>query len=161
MAEIILKRGKPSDDAHLWNALDYVSDDRALMIGGNGVDYSNPDEAYRQMNYVKKYFGKAKNCALVHVMVSYNQKVDNAETACKFTEQVAGFFADNYQTMYCAHEKDNECSTYHAHIIVNPVNVNDGKIMQTNHENMQPFCKEVSRITGTNYQVEFNKDASK
>ena len=60
MAEIILKRGKPSDDAHLWNALDYVSDDRALMIGGNGVDYLEPDEAFRQMNDVKNISGKLK-----------------------------------------------------------------------------------------------------
>ena len=161
MTEIILKRGMPGDDTHLGNALDYVSDDRALMIGGNGVDYLDSDEAYRQMNDVKKYFGKTKNCALVHLMVSYTQKVDNAETACKFTEQVAGFFNENYQTMYCAHEKDNECSTYHTHIIINPVNLNDGKIMQTDHENMQPFCKEVSRITGTNYQVEFKRAGKK
>ena len=60
MTEIILKRGMPGDDTHLGNALDYVSDDRALMIGGNGVDYLEPDEAFRQMNDVKNISGKLK-----------------------------------------------------------------------------------------------------
>lgn len=58
MAKIIVKRGMPGDDTHLGNALDYVSDGRALMIGGNGVDYTDPNEAYRQMNAVKEYYEK-------------------------------------------------------------------------------------------------------
>ena len=161
MAKIIVKRGMPGDDTHLWNALNYVSDGRALMIGGNGVDYTDPNEAYRQMNAVKEYYGKTKNCSLVHMIMSYPKNVNTAEAACEFTKQIAKSFGEDYQMVFCAHEKDNECSTHHGHMIFSPVNVNNGKMMQTDHESLQPLCQEVSRITGANYQVEFKKNGSK
>ena len=157
MGKIIVKRGMPGDDTHLWNALNYVSDGRALMIGGNGVDYTDPNEAYRQMNAVKEYYGKTKNCAFVQLIVSYPKNVNNAEAACEFTKQIAKTFEEDYQMVYCVHEKENEFSDSHAHYILSPVNLNDGKMMQTDHESLQPLCQEVSRITGATYQVEFKK----
>ena len=42
---------------YLYNALDYLYDkEKALHIGGYGVDPTNLEKTYKQMVYVKKYF---------------------------------------------------------------------------------------------------------
>lgn len=95
------------------------------------------------------------------MIMSYPKNVNNVEAACEFTKQIAKTFEENYQMVYCVHEKDNERSNLHGYMIFNSVNVNNGKMMQTDHESLQPLCQEVSRITGTDYQIEFRKKGEK
>ena len=157
MAEIIVKRGEAGDEDHLENLAEYVSDKRALIIGGNGVDYHDLNAVKEQMILVKQYFGKEKNCSLVQMILSYNKSVDNAEDACNYTRQTAEFFNEDYQTMYCVHAKDNECSNYHAHLIINPVNINDGKMMQLDLQSMEPFREHFAEVTGSKNRVIYKK----
>ena len=155
MAEVIVKRGKPGDEDHLENLAEYISDGRALMIGGNGIDYHDLNAVNNQMMMVKQYYGKTKNCALVQVILSYDKSVNNAVDACNYTRQAASYFNEDYQTLYCVHEKDNSCSSYHAHIMVNPVNINDGRMMQTDSESMKPFCEHFANVTGMKNRLIF------
>ncbi len=150
-----MNKGKPGDDDHLENLAEYISDERKLMICGNGVDYLDAARAVNQMMWVKSYYGKTRNCALVQLIVSYTNPAINADDACEMTREIAGYFNGSNQTLYCVHEKDNQCSNYHAHILVNPVNLNDGKIMQTDTVSMRPFCDHVADVTGTNYRLKY------
>ena len=157
MAAVILKRGEPGDEDHLENLAEYISDDRALMIGGNGVDYHDLDAVKDQMMKVKQYYGKTKNCSLVQIILSYNKSVNNAADACNFTEQAASYYDEKFQTLFCVHARDNECSNYHAHLMINPVNINDGKIMQTDSDSLKPFCEHFSEVTGAKTWLKFKK----
>ena len=157
MAAVIVKRGNPGDEDHLDNLAEYVSDKRALMVGGNGVDYHDLNAVKEQMMKVKEYYDKTKNCVLVQMILSYNNTVDNTEDACNFTRQAASFFDENYQTLYCVHAKDNECSNYHAHIMINPVNVNNGRMMQTDSESMKPFCAHFAEVTDAKVWLKYKK----
>ena len=157
MAAVIIKRGNPGDEDHLDNLAEYISDKRALMIGGNGVDYHDLDAVKDQMMKVKEYYDKTKNCALVQVILSYDKSVNNAVDACNYTRQAASYFNEDYQTLYCVHEKDNSCSSYHAHIMVNPVNINDGRMMQTDSESMKPFCSHFADVTDSKVWLKYKK----
>ena len=158
MALITLTRAEPGDDSHLHNSIEYVSDGRKVMIGGNGVNYMNTAQAEHQMEYVQQYYGKTRFCPVLHFVVDYQKNTLDVERACEYTRQVADFFKDNYQTLYCVHERDASCDDLHAHILVNPVNLQDGRVMQTDTDSMKPFCNHVARVTGENNRIKFNYD---
>lgn len=136
----------------------YMSDDRKLMIGGNGVNYTDDKAVATQMQNVKEHFGKTKNRSHVQVILPYSQKGITAEKTCEYTKKAAAYFDDDFQTLYCAHQPDADCDYYHSHIMINPVNINNGKMMETDAASLKPFCEHVKKVTGERNRLKFKKN---
>lgn len=158
MGLVIVKCGDPGDGDHLQNLAHYMSDDRKLMIGGNGVNYADADAVASQMENIKAHYGKTKNRAHVQVIAPYNEPGMTAEKACEYTREVAAYFDEDYQTLYCTHQPNDNCSFFHSHIMVNPVNFNNGKMMATDADSLKPFCDHVAKVTGTKVRLKFKKN---
>ena len=149
--------GDPGDIAHLYNLNNYLADDRKLNFGGNGVNPNNPVDAFNRMMAVKAYYGKEQNRSLVQIIVSYGDKNMTAEKACQYTEQIALYYKEDYQSLWCTHAADHECSQYHTHILLNPVSYKDGRMMNTSLENLRKFEKYVQKVTGNKTDIKFKK----
>ena len=93
------------------------------------------------------------------MIVSYDKTVQNAETARLYTEQIASYYADQYQTLQCTHEKvqGDGRSLYHAHIIANSVSYVNGKMFHSGVPEMQAFCQHVQEVTGCRTRLDFEK----
>ena len=84
MGLVIIKCGNPGDDEHLEHLAQYMSDDRKLMIGGNGVNYTDAKQVAKQMANVKEHFGKTKNRSHVQVILPYHSQDMTVEKACDY-----------------------------------------------------------------------------
>ena len=158
MGVVIVKCGDPGDEEHLKNLDHYMSDDRKLMIGGNGVNYTDDKAVAKQMACVKEHFGKTKNRSHVQVILPYNEQGITAEKTCEYTKEAAAYFDKDYQTLYCAHQPDDHCNYYHSHIMINPVNIHNGKMMETDPLSLKPFCEHVEKVTGAKNRLKFKKN---
>jgi len=159
MEIIKMIRGNVGDMEHLENLVDYISDDRKLNIGGNGVNYNTPYAVADQMMALKEYYEKEDNCAFIHAIVSYGEPNLTAEQACQYTKQIASYFEDEYQTLWCTHAADHGCSQYHMHMLINPVSYKDGKMMNTSQANYKDFEKHVQEVTGQKTDLKFGRKA--
>lgn len=158
MVTIKVKRNTYGGEEYLHDACKYVANpDRAIDVGGYGVAPYNADNAFDQMMINKAYFGKTSGNPLVHVIVSYDSSVVDNESACKLSQQCAGYYADNYQVLYCTHKKDRGCSHYHTHMVINSVSCNNGMMFNSSIENMNHFRSHVSQITGQKCRLYFEK----
>lgn len=116
---------------------------------GYGVSDTNEEHTYEQMNAVKEYFGKTGDNPVMHFVVSYDKKnVRDADTACTYTAQVADYFKDQYQTITAVHQEDQGNSLYHAHIIINTTDVNNGKLYHSGRKELQALAMHVHDVTG-------------
>ena len=157
MGLVIIKCGDPGDEEHLEHLAQYMSDDRKLMIGGNGVNYTDAKQVAKQMQSLKEDFGKTKNRSHVQVILPYSQKGITAEKTCEYTKKAAAYFDEDYQTLYCAHQPDADCDYYHSHIMINPVNINNGKMMGTDPASLKPFYEHMEKVTGERNRLIFKK----
>ena len=147
------------EDNYLFNACKYVMDKRAIHPGGYGVSPYSLQEAYRQMLAVKKYYGKTTGNQLIHLVVAYDDSVTHEEQACALSFKLASYYKDNYQVLFCTHERDegNPKYQYHMHMIINSVNYRDGKMFVSDRETMGKFCEYVTDITGKKSKLYFAK----
>lgn len=160
MAEIIVIRNTYGGLRYLKSALDYVSDERALYQGGYGVNSYSSNDAYNQMTATKAYYNKRSGNPLIHVVISYDSKVKDAETAASYGQKCAAYFASDYQVKYSTHNKDTGCSSYHTHLIINSVSYVDGHMFNSSYENMNLFCEYVAGVTGQKTQLHFKNKAN-
>lgn len=124
-------------------------DESLVETKGYGVCDTNPDFTYEQMRAVKEYYGKTGDNPVMHFVVSYDKKtVTDPDTACKYTEQIAGFFKDQYQMIMAVHEEDQGNSLYHVHIIMNTVDVNTGKLYHSGRKELSQLAIAVHNVTG-------------
>lgn len=159
MAKVSVIRNTYGGTQYLQNALDYVSDSRALYGGGYGVNPYNPNIAYNQMMATRRYFGKVSGNPLVHVVVAYNDSVKDINTAARYGQQCAQFFSNRFQLLYCTHEKDVNCGHFHTHIIINSVSYINGQMIQTGVAEMKAYCDYVAQVTGQSTQFYFDNKA--
>ncbi|WP_303821574.1 relaxase/mobilization nuclease domain-containing protein [Ruminococcus flavefaciens] len=159
MAKIDVIRNTYGGLEYLNNALGYVSDDRALYRGGYGVNPYDYSMAYNQMLYTRQYFNKVSGNPLVHIIIAYNDQVKDLATAARYGQQCAQYFSPYYQILYCTHEKDNTCGSFHTHIIINAVSYINGQMIQTGYEEMNTFCNYVSQVTGQSCRFYFDNKA--
>ena len=109
---------------------------------------------------VKKYYGKTTGNQLIHLVISYDDLVKTEEQACALTYRLAAYYKDNYQVLFCTHEKDRLCPryNYHMHMMINSVSYRDGKMFISSIENMNRFCEYVTEITGRKSRLYFAKE---
>ena len=119
-----------------------------ILTRGFGVSYYNPNHTYNQMYAVKKYFGKTGDNPIMHFVISFDNNVRDALTACDYMYKIALFFADNYQLIYAVNKEDQGGSKYHGHIIVNTVNYKNGKLYHSGYNELADLAVYIRNITG-------------
>lgn len=159
MARIDVIRNTYGGSQYLQNALNYVSDSRAMCGGGYGVNPYNPNAAYDQMIAVKRYYGKTSRNPLVHIVIAYDNSVKDIDIAAYYGEQGARFFAGRFQVLYCTHEKDFHYSHFHTHIIINSVSYINGQMIQTGFNEMNTYCNFITKLTGQKSWFYFDNKA--
>ena len=154
---VIVKVIRHSDggEEYLRNMVHYITDGRAIVRGGYGVDISNPDQAYAQMMAVKQYYHQTSMNPLIHIVVSLDGFCDNEQFAAYAAPLIAGYFREQYQLLWCVHHKDEENSHYHIHILLHSVNVMNGKLFHSGPYEINGICYHVKAITGIPFHVVF------
>ena len=104
---VIIKSKKYTDGFHsnyLLNALNYLYDaEKALHIGGYGIDPYDLNKTYEQMLYVKNYYHKTQDNPLMHFIVSFGDKVRTYEKAKAWAILIGAFFKNQYQLLWAVH----------------------------------------------------------
>ena len=143
-------RHSNKDNKYLRRACAYLeNDERAICCGGYGVDPYNLDYTYNQMMAVKRYYSKTSGNPLMHFVVSYDDSVSDVFRATQISETIAGYFASEYQVLWCLHQKDRECSSYHTHMVVNSVSYRNGKMFHSGPNELNAFASYISDVTGS------------
>lgn len=140
-----------SSDDYLYNAIRYIiNKTEAVRYDGYHVD---PDNAYEQMMYVKRYFSKTSGNQLMHFVVSFDvRSVNDEDTALRCGYRIAQYFDDRFQTVFSVHEKDS-CynsklkSMYHVHLILNSVSFIDGKMFAEGKGELASFAEYIGNVT--------------
>lgn len=129
-----------------------------IQTKGYGVCDTNPNYTYEQMKQVKKYYEKTGDNPVMHFVVSYDKKtVADADTACAYTEQIAGVFNGQYQMITAVHKEDQGNSLYHAHIVMNTVDVNTGKLYHSGRKELAELAIAVHDVTGNYCKPQIKK----
>lgn len=120
-----------------------------IQVKGYGVSGRSPENAYNQMYNVKEYYGKTGDNPVMHFVVSYDHStVTEAQTACEYTDKIADYFKDRYQMITAVHQEDQGNSLYHAHIIMNSVDYNTGKLYHSGLDELKQLAMHVHDVTG-------------
>ena len=98
---VILKviRHSGNYDDYLRNMVGYVTDYRAIMYGGYGVNYTDPNMAFSQMMQVKQYYCQTSTNPLIHLVASLDGTCDNEAFAIQAAPAIAAYFKDSYQRL--------------------------------------------------------------
>lgn len=132
--------------------------EKLIETKGYGVCDTNPYYTYEQMKQVKKYYGKTGDNPVIHFVISYDKKtVADPDTACAYTEHIAGFFKNQYQMITAVHKEDQGNSLYHAHIVMNSVDMNTGKLYHSGRRELTALAMKVHDVTGNYCKTEIKK----
>lgn len=125
---------------------------------GFGVDYSDPDEAYRQMLLTRRYFGKESRNPLVHFVFAFDTKVKTEKEAVDLSIRIAEYYQDRYQLLWGIHKKHDKVENvmrYHMHLIINSVSYIDGKMISTWLTEIEYFRMYIQSVTNSLVQFYF------
>lgn len=144
---------------YLKNAIFYLGDkEERKGVGGYGANPYNLHRAYEQMRYIRIYYNKLSGNPLIHLIVSYDECVQDAETACEYTRKIAKYLGDSYQLLWAVHKLNHGVSQYHAHIVTNSVGYKNGLMFHSGRKEMKMFCNYVSNITRSECRFFFEKE---
>lgn len=134
-----------------------------IEVKGYGVCDTNPEYTYSQMMAVKEYYGKTGDNPVIHFVVSYDKStVNDVLTALDYTEKIAvGFFKGKYQLLTAVHKEYQGSSYYHAHFVVNTVELSTGKLYHSGIKELNEFAKFIYELTGNYCKTEIKYDESK
>ena len=76
----------------------------------------------------------------------------------KFRDDYAKYVEQNNLTNHITHKPGDNCNFFHSHILINPVNMHNGKMMETDPESLKPFCEHVEKVTGCRNRLKFKKN---
>ena len=155
---VIVKVIRHSDGGlgYLYNMCHYVTDYRAVARGGFGVDPFNPETTYQQMAAVKQYYGQTSTNPLIHLVVSLEGKCNTVEFAVQTAPLIAAYFKKHYQLLWCVHCADHDDAHYHIHILLNSVNLMNGRLFHSGRYEIYQFAYHVRTLTGLPFQVVFH-----
>ena len=132
---------------YLEHALKYVGDPKkSRYLAGFGIDPYDLNRCYEQMKTVKEYYHKTGDNPMVHFIISFGSNVKKEWQAINLSYYIARCFKDQYQVLWCVHQKIRGDSRYHIHMVVNSVNLVDGKLINTSPEFMSNFCKYIRDV---------------
>lgn len=160
---------------HTDGGYDYLNNAVNYVVYG----HTNPDNvgspntslecAVEQMHYVKKYFDKRSGNPLFHYIVVYNTRsAHDVERAKYISSQIASYFAERYQIVWCVHEKGMSkkygavSSMYHAHFVMNSVSFVDGRMFGGNYADIYGFLEYIKSVTRDNsWKMVYGSDKDK
>ncbi len=149
MVAIMLIRNTEGGLDYLKRSCHYVDNgERAIMIGGLGVDLYNPEYIYDAMMKVKRYYGKESGNPLIHIVVSFDDCAKEPCSAIEFSRRIAGFYGTRFQTLWAVHYKPRGVSRYHVHLLLNSVSYVDGRMFHSGMIEMNAFAAFVRDVTG-------------
>lgn len=141
---------------YLRNAEEYILYGEA-DIGCKGSPNTDINTAYIQMLGVKRYYGKTSGNPLFHFIVSYDSRnIWSMDFAVRKTIQIADYFKDRYQVIWCVHHKKEKkngkhsASLFHAHIMINSVSYADGKMYSGNMSEIYKFREHIKKLQEIN-----------
>lgn len=103
-------------------------------MAGVGI---NPASAYEEMMRAKKAFHQEGGKQYLHLVVSFDQALQQANTAHLIGKEIAEFYKD-YQVLVTTHaDTDN----LHCHLIVNSVNMLTGKKLSQHRKDFWEFIR--------------------
>ena len=152
---VILKviRHSGSGIDYLQNMVQYVTDYRAISYGGFGVNYTDPNMAFSQMMQVKAYYCQTSTNPLIHFVISLDGPCDNEAFAVQAAPAIASYFRDSYQLLWCVHRADDADAHYHIHILLNSVNVMNGRLFHSGPCEINGFGYHVKNVTGMPFRI--------
>ena len=154
MVILTQKRITDNGNGYFKNCIDYAykekpeEGEKLVEVTGYGVSQTNPTYTYNQMYAVKKYFDKTGDNPVMHFIVSYDNSVTNENVASMYTANIADLFKDQYQMITALHKEDQGGSQYHAHIIINTVDYNTGKLYHSGIMELKQLAMNIHNITG-------------
>lgn len=120
-----------------------------IQTRGYGVCDTNPRYTYQQMYALKQYYGKTGDNPIMHLVVSFDRNtVFDAITACNLTEQIANLLRQKYQVITAVHFEDQGRSLYHAHLMVNTVDIYTGRLYHSGITELKQLAIFINSITG-------------
>ena len=128
---------------------------------GYGVDCKDPAVVYEQMMRVRHYYGKTSGNPLIHYVVSFDDCVQDLDSAIKMTNRIIYSLRGRHQIFYGIHAKSRGCSKYHVHILVNSVSYVDGLMLQSGYTEVDDFVRHVRNVTGRFTKSEFLSENKK
>ena len=138
-----------SNTDYLEHALRYVGDPKkSRYLAGFGVNPFDLQCCFDQMMKVKNYYQKSGDNPMFHFIISFGANVKKEWQAINKSYYIARYFKDQYQVLWCVHQKTRGDSRYHIHMIVNSVNLIDGKLLNITYRFMRNFCDYISEIVG-------------
>lgn len=157
---ILIKVIRHSDGGmqYLRNMCNYICDGREIAGGGYGLNPYDPGAAYLQMAAARSFYDQEDSNPLVHFVISFDGKTDSAEFAAKAAPQIAAYFRDWYQVLWCIHPADQGSSHYHMHLLLHSVNLLNGKLYHSGPYEVNGFCYHVKSITGMPYRLVYEKN---
>ena len=168
---VILTQKRITDNGdgkgYFLHCIDYVYKEKPepgeelVITRSFGVSCYNPIHTYKQMYAVKKYFGKTGDNPIMHFVISFDNKVQDADTACDYMYQIALYFADDYQVIYAVHKENQGGSKYHGHIMVNTVNYKNGKLYHSGWKELGELAMHVREVTGNYCKPQIKKPNKK
>jgi len=149
-------------DKYLENGVNYnfkektEISEKLVETVGYGVSGANPKQAHDQMYAVKEYYGKTEDNPLMHFIVSFDKSVSNADTASDYTAKIADYLKNDYQMITSVHQENQGNSLYHAHIVMNSVNYNNGKLYHSGIGELKQLAMHVHDVTGNYCRIKFD-----
>ena len=131
--------------------------DHEIARDGLGVNPDIQDVAYAQMVALRRYYNQLSTNPAAHIVVSFDGWTDNAEFALQYAPTIAAYFQNSYQLIWSVHPADQDSSHYHMHIMLNSVNIQNGKLFHSGPAEMHAFAAYVMQFTGQPYKLVFEQ----
>lgn len=147
MGIVKVKRDTRGGANYLKAACNYIFNGRALAYGGYMVNDRNAQRAFDQMMIVKNFYHRSEDNPLIHIIVSYDKdKTKDQSFYAEVSRKISEYFREDYQVLWCLHKKETVKSLYHAHIVVNSVNINNGKLLSANWSYCSKLTKHIEKL---------------
>ena len=142
-------RNTQDDSGYIFRLCRYIIRKEYFVYSyGYGVDCKDPAVVYEQMMRVRHYYGKTSGNSLIHYVVSFDDCVQDLNSAIKMTNRIVYFLKDRHQVFFGIHKQHHKYSEYHVHILVNSVSYVDGLMLQSGYTEVDDFVKHVQNVTG-------------
>lgn len=99
----------------------------------DGIGFFSND-AFEEMKFIRKMFHAEEGKMYQHLVVSNSSMLKDSTIAHQIAMRIASFYGDEYQVLVCTH---TDTENLHSHLIINTVNISDGKRLSQNKKDLK------------------------
>lgn len=140
----------PYRDTYMADKIHYILNPKKVISGQwGGVNFlkTAEEEAILQFYTVRNIYNKSGYIPLQHYVISldpdYEYEVTPYQLGCIAYLICREFASEQYQAVYAVHEDERHL---HAHILVNTVNLADGKVLVSNKLSLKRLLEQIGVI---------------